>query len=615
MGCSRSGPASQSPDPAPARPSGSRIWTRVPVKITSEPRGPRDMVYEVAREEWLASLRSLAVDASGEIEMPFSGESIVFQIERLPIDQRGALNADFRRFRGVPRDTNIVAEVRVALKNDEFQVVVIQDQAIDTSVDLDGGRILMTNLRFGNRGIADRPCSLVDDGVGALRADDPAAHSVLEPFSALPPRSLRIVVVPSSDYYSGTLNDIPTEAHWVALKAANGAAGVFRRDLNIELLPMLGMQTLPLSHQPWKNAQTLEQRFKAVQDHLNAEFGQDGYDIGHVLRPGHGGDGRFRTACGTGNQVASESGVGAIKDSDDIQHVVHEIAHQLNAHHAYNGACDGWDERGAFEAGLGSTLMGFHGPPASCKNAPLNPDKLAIFHEQSVHEMLAYLEHKCAPPAGAVLATPILSTAARVPLLSDEPVILKAHARGVGGEPLPVRWSELRVADATTDTSPPLYAAQSAGSEATWPRPSAYWRGPGSPAGALRFRASARDRVGGLATADVIATISSVSKLQITLPPNPSAGVPFGVRWRTVGVSDQTYETARVQLLLSRDGGKSFSTVLGAAVARDGEARVCVTGPITFGQAVIRIEARDGGFYSETPGFTLPQGPALPGCT
>jgi len=113
------------------------------------------------------------------------------------------------------------------------------------------------------------------------------------------------------------------------------------------------------------------------------------YDIGHVL--GIGSDGGL---AGTSSKASGASDLlSATINSGTVTLVAHEIGHQLNASHSFNGTSGSCAERsptGAFEPGSGSTIMGYQG---TCGVDDLSAETGddTYFHASSFDEMAGYL--------------------------------------------------------------------------------------------------------------------------------------------------------------------------------------------------------------------------------
>jgi len=114
-----------------------------------------------------------------------------------------------------------------------------------------------------------------------------------------------------------------------------------------------------------------------------------GYDLGHVL--GIGSDGGL---AGIGTKASGASDLfSATVSSETVTLVAHEIGHQLNAPHSFNGTAGGCAERspiGAFEPGSGSTIMAYQGT-CDTDDLPAETGDDTYFHASSFDEMVGYL--------------------------------------------------------------------------------------------------------------------------------------------------------------------------------------------------------------------------------
>ena len=138
--------------------------------------------------------------------------------------------------------------------------------------------------------------------------------------------------------------------------------------------------------------------FNQNQAWIDSTIGSSAYDIGHVFGTGSGGLASLGSACDRDFKAHGVSGISPpINDPFWIDFVAHEIGHQLNADHSFNGSSasciSGRNQATAFEPGSGSTIMAYAG---ICGVENLQVFSDATFHAASIAQVDSFTKSEVA---------------------------------------------------------------------------------------------------------------------------------------------------------------------------------------------------------------------------
>jgi hypothetical protein len=140
---------------------------------------------------------------------------------------------------------------------------------------------------------------------------------------------------------------------------------------------------------------------------LDYTLGSNQYDIGHLFGTQGGGVASLGSAC-TKNKAQGYTGTPQPEtDAFYIDFVAHELGHQFNANHTFNGTtsnCAGANRvaESAMEPGSGSTIMGYAG---ICNEENIQIESDATFHAISIQEIREFITNGSGQQCGRAVQT------------------------------------------------------------------------------------------------------------------------------------------------------------------------------------------------------------------
>lgn len=362
-------------------------------------------------------------------------------------------------------------------------------------------------------------------------------------------------------------------------------------------------------------------------------IGSANYDIGHVFGTNSGGLAGLGVVCVSSSKARGVTGSGApIGDPFDIDYVAHEMGHQFGANHTFRAAtssCNGnFNNATAYEPGSGSTIMAYAGICGSNNNVQNNSD--AYFHAASILEMYAVLQRAsdCSSKISNGNSVPTADAGADYIIPKGTAFVLTGTGTDPNGDPLTYLWEQY---DNTNNTQPPVSTATvgpvyrsltpTASPSRYFPALSSVlannlvpkWEVTPSVARTLNFSLVVNDNkaTGNQAARDVM-TVTVTNDGPFTVTSQISGGNFTGntsipVTWNVAGTNTGTINTQNVSILLSKDGGLTFNTVLAASVPNTGSANVTLPNEnVAF--ARIMVKAVDNIYYAlNTSAFSITQ--------
>jgi hypothetical protein len=463
---------------------------------------------------------------------------------------------------------------------------------------------------------------------GSQQAARPAASSSpLRAGGVL--RTYRLAVAATSPYtarFGGTVSG----ALAAIATTVTRVNGIYEQELGIRLRLVAKTDQLIFTNphaDPFVNndaSQLIEQSQRVI-DRI---IGPANYDIGHTFSTGSGGLAGVGVVCRNGDKARGTTGRSdPLGDSFDVDYVAHEMGHQFGAQHTFNGelqACapPNRSPGTAYEPGSGSTIEAYAG---ICGDDDLQSNSSPYFHFASLKEILDYVGSLdgCGVAVSNGHRPPEVTADAVHVVPKGTPFMLSATGRHPDNLPMSFCWEEADLGPAALLGAPddgqiPLLRSLTpdASASRTVPRMSdllagAAQRGESLPqrTRSMRFRVTVRDGLadgGGIGSADTeIKVDGDTGPFRITYPPTASvSGGPATVTWDVAGTDGARIHTGFVNILLSTDGGLSFSSSLAVNARNTGSAAV-VLPSVPVAAARIKIESSDNVYFTVSPSFAI----------
>jgi len=338
------------------------------------------------------------------------------------------------------------------------------------------------------------------------------------------------------------------------------------------------------------------------------------------------------SACDRPNKAKGVSGINnPLDDPFYIDFVAHEIGHQLNAEHSFNGSTmscgTGRIQNSAVEPGSGSTIMAYAG---ICGVENLQPNSDATFHAHSIAQIDSFTMTAAGSCYTRVAAVPANSNYPLVGALANRIIpartafMLDGTATDADvGQTLSYQWDQLDAGCPTdaisygTDTGYNAlfrsYLPRSV-SKRHFPALGTQLQGLYDDAEvvpcntrAINLRLTARDGLSGVGSANVRVSVQDtgaafeISNLATPQPPIVD-GAPITVNWRVAGTDQPPINCANVDidLLTFANGYSSYSVhpLLLAPTPNDGSESVSIPAEKSHPRARIRVKCSDNIFYA-----------------
>jgi hypothetical protein len=400
---------------------------------------------------------------------------------------------------------------------------------------------------------------------------------------------------------------------------------VYERDLSIKFQLVANNDDIVYENRntdPYRNTVGDATRNR---DHLTSVIPDSDFDIGHVLNTSNGGLAQLGGVCQTGLKSIGVTGrTNPVTDAFYIDYVAHELGHQLGANHTFNGTalnCSSGNRSdiSSWEPGSGSTIMGYAGICGS-QNLQLNSD--AYFHTGSIEEILETAEARnCGALTTIQNTIPVADAGADFTVPANTPFKLTGTGSDADGDALTYTWEQFDLGTASSgvstmvdDGSRPLFRSRepSASPERYFPNLVDFSSGTLSIGEAmpttnrdLNFRLTVRDGKGGVATDEMVVTVSTAaSNFQITAPTSGADLQPGAATVITWNANPSLAGCASVNILMSENGDENFDVTIAQATPNDGEFAYTVSNTTTSNSVIMLVCSASGLFSLSSGGVT-----------
>jgi subtilisin-like proprotein convertase family protein len=383
--------------------------------------------------------------------------------------------------------------------------------------------------------------------------------------------------------------------------------GVFEKDLAVHLNLIPNNSVLiytDANTDPYSPATEMNNWNNQLQATLTSVIGEANYDIGHLFGADGGGGNAGCIGCICvnnlkGKGITSPSDGVPEGDTFDIDFVAHEMGHQLGGTHTFSENIE--DQGTNVEPGSGSTIMGYAG--VANYNVQSNSD------DYFVYASIAQIQSNLANKACAVntpLNNPVMSinAGADYNIPKGTAFILKAVGASANLAGVTYTWEQNdQATNLTTGAASVASASKLTGptfrSIAPSTNPNRYmpsldkvlagtlstqWESVSNVARTLNFVLTGRDNVagGGQTKSDAMRVFVKTTSGPFIVTSQSAANTTWTqgstqtVTWNVAGTTANTINTANVNILLSTDGGQTFTTVLAANTPNDGSETITV---------------------------------------
>ena len=442
-------------------------------------------------------------------------------------------------------------------------------------------------------------------------------------------RKYRIAVACTGEY-SEFHGNTKAGALSAIVTTMNRINSVYERDLAIKFLLVAKNDTLIYLNpktDPFSNDDS-DLLIDESQSIITKLIGNPNFDIGHTMSTGGGGLAGLGVVCTNGQKASGITGLDSpIGDPFDIDYVAHEIGHQFGGSHTFNsstGSCeDNRDGKWAHEVASGVTIMAYAG---ICEPQNLEDHSIDNFNQGSLEQIIKYSReangNKCPVLETSVNTTPTITAGTNgFTIPNSTPFVLHGTAKDAEGDSLKYSWEEYDLGPQgdikATSTTAPIFRPflPTRDSFRIFPQYSdilnnkvTYGEVLPEVARTLKFRLTARDYRnstnggGGACWATYQIKVDKNGPFNVTFPTTKTdtlwAGGYAEIRWNVAATNLLPVNCQKVSILLSTDGGLSFTTILANNTDNDGIEAVLIPETLNSDAVRVKIEAKDNIFFN-----------------
>jgi hypothetical protein len=398
----------------------------------------------------------------------------------------------------------------------------------------------------------------------------------------------------------GTGTNTPTTAQILAkvVITVNRVDGVYETEAAVKLV-LVATTTLVLYGVPGTGYTTAENNnagtlISKSQSLITSNIGTANFDIGHTFSTGGGGLAGLGVVCSSSQKARGITGSPSpVGDAYDIDYVAHEVGHQFNCNHTFNGStgsCAGnGSSANAVEPGSGVTIMAYAG---ICTGQDIASNSIAYFHGVSYDALTNFINtgggNGCDVSTTTGNGAPSVNAGPSYVVPKGTPFQLTGSATDPNGDVLTYQWEEMDPGAgfaSWNSNKKPYFRSYVPTTSPTrlFPRlaniiAGTYTNTPGEvlPGAAgttfttnttLNFRLTARDNKmggGGICSAATSVTVSSAAgPFAVTSQSATGISYPSGstqtINWSVNGTNAAPINVTNVNIYISTDNGTTFT--------------------------------------------------------
>jgi reprolysin-like metallo-peptidase family M12B/Big-like domain-containing protein len=431
------------------------------------------------------------------------------------------------------------------------------------------------------------------------------------------------IAVSATAEYSRFHGGTKTLALAAIVTMINRLNDVFEQDLSLKLALVAQNDAIIFTDAATDPFDNTDNDIDVNDDVINNAIGINNYDLGHVVGTGGGGLAALGSVCSSYKAQGVTGSPVPTNDAFYIDFVAHELGHQFNANHTFNGtsgSCnDNRSASSAYEVGSASTIMGYAG---ICAEENLQNNSDPYFHIHSIDQIRSFVQSDlgCGSHVSKTNQIPSVNAGADFIIPARTAFTLLGQAGDAENDSLTYSWQEFdlgtasasKLAAQTDDGSRPLFRnfMPKNNAERTLPQlsdlvaeQSTFGETLPTTARNLNFRLVVRDSQNNLADdATIITVIASDSGFSIV---EPSANAVWNsdqqvVVWNTTASELPPINCAQVDIWLSKDNGNNFAWLLLSKTPNDGSEVVNLPN-LSTSMGRIKIACSDNIFFAFSP--------------